>query len=67
MHIVSLAIELNQLRFKVLADGSHDALHRCHVFSFKNTTAIFRNKDQVHMKRKNTVSAVSKFVILNYG
>ena len=60
MHMVILAIGLDQDRLKVLADFCKQRTQRLMGGIRQDTTAIFGHKDQMHVQPKNTVSSGSK-------
>lgn len=61
MHMIILPIHLNQRGLKVLADFFKNLPERGQMLLFKDATPIFCDKDQMHMKIKNTVPACSNF------
>jgi hypothetical protein len=65
VNVIRLPAELHQSRLEVLSHRAQDALQCRHVLLPKNTTAILRHKDQVHVDFKNAVSTLSNvfFVI----
>src|SRR5687768_1925381 len=60
MHMVILAIGLDQDRLKVPADFREQLPQRFMGSICQYTSAIFGHKDQMHVQAKNTVSSGSK-------
>lgn len=60
MHMVILAIGLDQDRLKVLADFREQLTQRFMGGIRQYTSSILGHKDQMHMQGENTVSSGSK-------
>ncbi len=64
MHMVALAIHLDQRGFKVRADlGEHPA-QSVYRIAVKHFAPIFRHKDQVDVHLENAVPSVPNFVVI---
>jgi len=64
MHMVALAIHLDQGSLKVRADlGEHPA-QAIYSIAVEYLAAIFRYKDQMDVHLKNAVPSVSNFVVI---
>ncbi|BCJ75756.1 hypothetical protein CS0771_53000 [Catellatospora sp. IY07-71] len=57
MHVVVLAVELDQLGLEVGADVAHDLFHPGQVPVAEHLVPELRHEDQVDVHRKNAVSA----------
>ncbi len=64
MHMVILAVEFHQRRFKVGTYLGEDFLKVIQNGFCEYAAAVFRHKDQMDMHLENTVSAVSYIVVI---
>ncbi|GAA0568820.1 hypothetical protein GCM10010172_61410 [Paractinoplanes ferrugineus] len=62
MHVVVLAVELDQVGLEVTAHVSYDRLHPGQVPVGEHLVPEFRDENQVDMHRENTVSASADFL-----
>ncbi|MBB4743057.1 hypothetical protein BJY16_006516 [Actinoplanes octamycinicus] len=58
VHVIVLAVELDQLCLEVGADVAHDRLHPNLVLVGEHLVSELRHENQVDVHRKDTVSAV---------
>ncbi|GBQ37543.1 hypothetical protein AA0614_1077 [Komagataeibacter saccharivorans NRIC 0614] len=61
--MVIFPIELHKVGFKVRADFLKDGLHILQDCSGEDAAAVFGYKDQMGMKRKNTMSSAPVIIV----
>ena len=59
MHMVVFAIELHQLRIKILAHAGEYQMHGIKMLLFEHVATIFCYEYQVDMKGENAMSSVT--------
>ena len=62
MNVITFAIELDNLRFKIIADVLKDLLHAKKDCFRKDMATIFGDEDQMNMHVENTVAAGTNFI-----
>ena len=63
MHMLVLAVELDQFSFKVGANTSEDLAQVIQNLIREHAAAVFCHEDQVYMHQENAVSAFANVVV----